>query len=137
MAGWLDPPGHEDWQLTFFLHFPMPEGCPGPEALYHYTCCLELSPENPSYYGNRAACHWMLKQYADCLQDSLEATRLDPRYYKGYARCGGGGVCLLFASHNWYSGTAGTRFTKLSSLRSEVLLFVRAFQHAMPPNSWI
>jgi len=58
------------------------------EALQHYTRSIEISPATPSYYGNRAACFWMLKRYAQCRDDSLKATQLDPTYYKGFARAG-------------------------------------------------
>ena len=56
------------------------------EALQKYTQAIELCPENPAYYGNRAACHMMLSQYNKALDDAKTAVGLDANFVKGYVR---------------------------------------------------
>ena len=43
---------------------------------------LELCPESPSYYGNRAACYMMLHQYKDALEDARKSVALDNTFVK-------------------------------------------------------
>merc|ERR1712018_849314 len=56
------------------------------EALAKYSCAIELCPENPAYYGNRAACQMMLSQYNKALEDAKIAVQLDTNFVKGYMR---------------------------------------------------
>merc|ERR1712018_566975 len=56
------------------------------EALQKYSQAIELCPENPAYYGNRAACHMMLSQYTKALDDAKTAVGLDSNFVKGYVR---------------------------------------------------
>ena len=56
------------------------------EALQKYSQAIELCPENPAYYGNRAACHMMLSQYNKALDDAKTAVGLDANFVKGYVR---------------------------------------------------
>lgn len=41
---------------------------------------------NPIYFGNRAACHFLLENYTAGLEDAQHAVRLDESYVKGYLR---------------------------------------------------
>ena len=45
-----------------------------------------LDPECPSYYGNRSACHMMLSQYQQALEDARTSVSLDSAFVKGYIR---------------------------------------------------
>lgn len=56
------------------------------EALSLYTDAINLCPENPAFYGNRAACHMMLGQYYKALDDAKTAVNLDNTFVKGYVR---------------------------------------------------
>ncbi|XP_026277240.1 dnaJ homolog subfamily C member 7 [Frankliniella occidentalis] len=56
------------------------------KALPLYTEAILLSPNNASYYGNRAACYIMLNQYNDALADVRKSLEIDPKLVKGYLR---------------------------------------------------
>lgn len=56
------------------------------EALSKYSQAIELSPETPAFYGNRAACHMMLSQHHKALEDAKTAVRLDSTFVKGFLR---------------------------------------------------
>ena len=56
------------------------------EALSKYSEAIDLCPECPAYYGNRAACHMMLSQYQKALEDAKTAVNLDSNFVKGYVR---------------------------------------------------
>ena len=56
------------------------------EALQKYSQAIELCPENPAFYGNRAACLMMLSQYHKALDDAKTAVALDSNFVKGYVR---------------------------------------------------
>jgi len=56
------------------------------EALNKYSQAIDLCPENPAYYGNRAACHMMLSQYHKALEDAKTAVNLDNNFIKGFVR---------------------------------------------------
>ena len=56
------------------------------EALSKYTEAIDLCPECPAYYGNRAACHMMLSQHSKALEDAKKAVNLDSNFVKGYVR---------------------------------------------------
>ena len=45
-----------------------------------------LDPECPAYYGNRSACHMMLSQYTQALEDARASVSLDAAFVKGYVR---------------------------------------------------
>ena len=56
------------------------------EALSKYSEAIQACPENPAYYGNRAACHMMLSQYSKALEDAKTAVNLDSTFVKGFVR---------------------------------------------------
>ena len=45
-----------------------------------------LCPGCPAFYGNRAACHMMLGQFVQALEDARTSVRLDTNFVKGYVR---------------------------------------------------
>eukprot|EP01006_Ploeotia_vitrea_P051941 TRINITY_DN67620_c1_g11_i1.p1 TRINITY_DN67620_c1_g11~~TRINITY_DN67620_c1_g11_i1.p1 ORF type:complete len:574 (-),score=54.36 TRINITY_DN67620_c1_g11_i1:200-1921(-) len=56
------------------------------EAIKLYTKAIATVPNNPAYYGNRAAAWLMLRQYWECIKDCRQATELDPNYTRGHVR---------------------------------------------------
>lgn len=46
----------------------------------------DLSPETAAFYGNRSACHMMLLQFAQALEDARTSVQLDASFVKGYIR---------------------------------------------------
>lgn len=56
------------------------------DALAVYTEVIELCPESPAYYGNRAACYMMLGKYHEALADAKKCIAIDPTFIKAYAR---------------------------------------------------
>jgi small glutamine-rich tetratricopeptide repeat-containing protein alpha len=58
------------------------------EAIQSYTKAIELSPNNPIYYGNRAAAYSHLGQHVKAIEDCKRAIALDPKYAKAYSRLG-------------------------------------------------
>eukprot|EP01006_Ploeotia_vitrea_P051636 TRINITY_DN67583_c7_g1_i1.p1 TRINITY_DN67583_c7_g1~~TRINITY_DN67583_c7_g1_i1.p1 ORF type:complete len:1009 (-),score=144.25 TRINITY_DN67583_c7_g1_i1:125-2827(-) len=63
------------------------------EATETYTELIDRGGHRAVYYGNRAACYWVLRQLDKCLQDSLKAISMDSTFYKGHARAAK--VCLI------------------------------------------
>ncbi|KAJ4461236.1 putative DnaJ subfamily C member 7 [Paratrimastix pyriformis] len=60
------------------------------DALVHYTRAIELNPQQVSYYGNRSAVFFMLKDFEKCVADCQAALKLDHNYDKAtirLARC--------------------------------------------------
>ena len=45
-----------------------------------------LCPGCPAFYGNRAACHMMLGQFVQALEDARTSVQLEPNFVKGYIR---------------------------------------------------
>lgn len=45
-----------------------------------------LAPDCPAYYGNRAACHMMLSQFSQALDDAKTSVTIDDAFVKGYIR---------------------------------------------------
>ena len=57
-------------------------------ALASYGKAIGLCPEVAAYYGNRAAAALMKRQYKLAVQDSLQATKLNTTFARGYQRAG-------------------------------------------------
>lgn len=55
-------------------------------ALKLYSDAISLCPDSAAYYGNRAACHIMLSNYSNGLNDARTAARIDPQFGKAYVR---------------------------------------------------
>jgi len=56
------------------------------EALQRYNEAISLCPGCPAFYGNRAACHMMLGQFVQALEDARTSVQFDPNFVKGYVR---------------------------------------------------
>jgi len=56
------------------------------EALQKYSEAISLCPQTAAFYGNRSACHMMLSQFSQALQDAKTAVQLDQDFVKGYVR---------------------------------------------------
>ena len=54
-------------------------------AIDLYTQCIQLCPEDATFYGNRAAAYLMDKKYQSALTDALKAIALDPKAEKACA----------------------------------------------------
>lgn len=55
-------------------------------ALNSYSEAINLCPDVPAYYGNRAATYMMLSDYRSAIRDAKQAIQLDPQFEKGYIR---------------------------------------------------
>ncbi|EAT46946.1 AAEL001896-PB [Aedes aegypti] len=55
-------------------------------ALQLYTEAINLCPETPAYYGNRAATYMMLGDYKAALRDAKQSVQIDGFFEKGYMR---------------------------------------------------
>ena len=58
------------------------------EAVDCYTKSIDLFPEDPATYSNRALAHLRLKEYGKVIEDSNKAINLKPDYLKAYHRRG-------------------------------------------------
>nr|CAD7437562.1 unnamed protein product [Timema bartmani] len=56
------------------------------QAIPFYTEAIDLCPESPAYYGNRAACYMMMHHYKEALEDARKSVALDNTFVKGYIR---------------------------------------------------
>jgi len=56
------------------------------EALEKYSEAISLCPGTAAFYGNRSACHMMLSQFTQALEDAKNAVQLDSDFVKGYIR---------------------------------------------------
>ncbi|KAJ1656669.1 hypothetical protein IWQ61_003798 [Dispira simplex] len=59
-----------------------------PEAIAHYTQCVNLDPTNPVYVVNRAMAHLKLGQYAQAEADCTTGLQLAPKNVKAWWRRG-------------------------------------------------
>jgi len=56
------------------------------EALEKYSEAIQMCPGTAAFYGNRSACHMMLSQFTQALEDAKNAVQLDTDFVKGYIR---------------------------------------------------
>lgn len=62
-------------------------------ALSLYSDAINLCPDAPAYYGNRAATYMMLGDYKSALRDAKQSVQLDAQFEKGFMRIAK--CCLL------------------------------------------
>lgn len=58
------------------------------EAVSNYSKSIELDPEEPSTYCNRALVYLKLKDFSKALSDANNALKIKPDYLKAYHRRG-------------------------------------------------
>ncbi|PVZ98993.1 hypothetical protein BB558_004999 [Smittium angustum] len=56
------------------------------DAIEQYTNAIELNPNAPAYYSNRAQCYILTERYGAAITDADKAVELDPAFFKGYYR---------------------------------------------------
>ncbi len=71
-------PSVSNKQLKLLLTFQLDK-----YFIYRYISA-GLAPETAAYYGNRAACHMMLMQFPQALEDARLSVQIDPAFIKGY-----------------------------------------------------
>lgn len=55
-------------------------------AVHLYSEAINLCPDTPAYYGNRAATYMMLGDYRSALRDAKQSVQIDSNFEKGYMR---------------------------------------------------
>ncbi|XP_065075263.1 dnaJ homolog subfamily C member 7-like isoform X1 [Ochlerotatus camptorhynchus] len=55
-------------------------------ALQLYSEAINLCPDTPAYYGNRAATYMMIGDYKSALRDAKHSVQIDANFEKGYMR---------------------------------------------------
>lgn len=58
------------------------------QAVELYTQAINLNPNNPIYYCNRAAAYSSLSLHDKAIKDAKKALEIDPKYAKAYSRLG-------------------------------------------------
>ena len=58
------------------------------EAIEQYTRSIDLNPNEPATYCNRAMAYLRAKNYARCIEDADKTIELEPTYVKAYHRRG-------------------------------------------------
>lgn len=76
------------------------------QAAAKYTEAIKLDSSCATYYNNRAACFLMLEDPASALDDSRQATCLDPNFVKGWSRMA---KCSLLLGDKVAAAVAGNR----------------------------
>jgi serine/threonine-protein phosphatase 5 len=56
------------------------------DALEKYNAAIDLNPEVPTYYCNRAFCHTRMENHGLAIEDAGVALELDKQCAKGYYR---------------------------------------------------
>jgi len=64
------------------------------EAVAKYNDAIELNPEVPSYYTNRAFCHLKMENHGLAIADATVALELDKSFFKAYYRRGSAYMAL-------------------------------------------
>lgn len=64
------------------------------EAVEKYNDAIELNPEVPSYYTNRAFCHIKMENHGLAIADATVALELDRSFVKAYYRRGSAFMAL-------------------------------------------
>ncbi|XP_046587567.1 dnaJ homolog subfamily C member 7 isoform X1 [Neodiprion lecontei] len=96
------------------------------EALAVYTEVIELCPNSPAYYGNRAACYMMLGKYHDALADAKKCIAIDPGFVKAYPRVM---KCSLIVGDNIGARAAMEKVLELDPSNSAILSEKKNLEH--------
>ncbi|XP_054740236.1 RNA polymerase II-associated protein 3 isoform X1 [Anastrepha obliqua] len=64
------------------------------EAIYEYTTAIDIFPEDPVFYSNRALCYLKLERYNECIEDCERAIEIDSLTVKAYYRRMQANECL-------------------------------------------
>lgn len=75
-----------------------------PNAIEHYNKAIELNPNEPSFYTNRAQAHIKLEAYGYAVADATKAIEIDPEFVKAYYRRAVANTAILKhgdAIHDW------------------------------------
>jgi len=64
------------------------------DAVAKYNEAVELDPEVPAYYTNRAFCHLKMENHGLAIADATVALELDKTYFKAYYRRGSAHMAL-------------------------------------------
>lgn len=81
-------------------------------ALQLYTDAINLCPETPAYYGNRAATYMMLGDYKAALRDAKQSVQIDAFFEKGYMRIA---KCSLLMGKNRSKLSEAFRASKIGA----------------------
>ena len=65
-----------------------------PDAVVKYNAAIDLDPEVPSYYTNRAFCHLKMENHGLAIADATVAIELDKTFVKAYHRRGSAYMAL-------------------------------------------
>lgn len=72
-----------DWKDEGNRHFKSQNY---PEAIRCYSRAIQLSPAEPAYYSNRAACYLSQKKFEQTIADCDKAVQLDANFTKALRR---------------------------------------------------
>ena len=64
------------------------------DAVSKYDAAIELNPEVPAYYTNRAFCHLKMENHGLAIADATVALELDKTFIKAYYRRGSAYMAL-------------------------------------------
>ena len=56
------------------------------KAIEYYTKAIDSSPNEPSYFANRAVCYLNIKKYLKCIEDCNETLKYDSHHIKALRR---------------------------------------------------
>ena len=56
------------------------------QAINYYTKAIQLNPQDPNFYSNRALCYFNMEKFIDCVADCDRATKLNPTFVKAYKK---------------------------------------------------
>lgn len=55
-------------------------------AIFFYSKCIELEPDNPIHFSNRSIAYYRFGKYVESLMDAMDASKLDPSNLKNVYR---------------------------------------------------
>ncbi|CAD7014409.1 unnamed protein product [Ceratitis capitata] len=64
------------------------------KAIYEYTTAIDIFPEDPVFFSNRALCYLKMERYNECIEDCEHAIEIDNLAVKAYYRRMQANECL-------------------------------------------